>query len=257
MQGKTFCIYENNDKGLKPESITSCGCHIVPIAHPNSSNPDLEFRISFSVAERNLIRNWNKKQMCIYFLCKELSNKFFRIGQDLEKGLCSYFAKTIILWMSEKYSGEFWTENSTLSILEKLLETLRTYLTEKSCPNYFIPGNFMMSTYTDKQIKSLLAKLDDVCQDIFDSVICCNIFSFADNELLTSVYKTITLAGDESNVTEILTSIYLSDFINVCNKQYFQQGGIKRVHLRKYIHCYFQNFMIFCLGKFLVGVPLH
>ena len=254
---KDFCINEKNSEVFKPESVTSCGCHIVPIAHPNSSNPDLEFRMSFSVAERNLIRNWNKTQMCVYFLCKELFNKFFRVGQDLEKGLCSYFAKTIIFWMDERYSKEFWTENSTLHILEKLLEILRAYVTEKSCPNYFVPDNFMMSTYTDKQINSLLAKLDDVCQDIFDSIICCNIFSFADNELLASLYKTITLAGDQSNVTKILTSIYLSDFVNGCNKQYFQLGGIKRVRRCSFIHYYFQKFMIFCLGKFLVGVPLH
>ena len=57
---KNFCINVKNSKVFKPESITSCDCHIVPIAHPNSSNPDLEFRMSFSVAERNLIRNWYK-----------------------------------------------------------------------------------------------------------------------------------------------------------------------------------------------------
>ena len=115
----------------------------------------------------------------------------------------------------------------------------------------------MMRTYTDKQINSLLAKLDDVCQDIFDSIICCNIFSFADNEMLAPLYKTITLAGDQSNVTEILTSIFLSDFINGCNKQYFQLGGIKKVHRCQFIHYYFQKFMIYFLGKFFVGVLLH
>ena len=74
--------------------------------------------------------------------------------------------------MDERYLKDFCTENSTVNILEKLLRILRKYLTDKSCPNYFVPDNLMMRTYTDKEINSLLAKLDDVCQDIFDSIIC-------------------------------------------------------------------------------------
>ena len=52
---KDFCINEKNSKVLKRQSITSCGCHTVPIAHPSKSNSDLEFRMLFSVGERNLI----------------------------------------------------------------------------------------------------------------------------------------------------------------------------------------------------------
>ena len=52
--------------------LKSEGCHLVGVAHANSSNPDLEFRISFSVAEKLLIRTWTTKQMKLYFLCKEL-----------------------------------------------------------------------------------------------------------------------------------------------------------------------------------------
>ena len=254
---REFVVYQNNVKNIKTENITKAGCHIVPIAHPKSSNPDLEFRMSFSVAERFLIQNWNKKQIDIYFLCKELFNKFFSTDHNLEKGLCSYFAKTIIYWMNEQSSIDFWTNNSIISILGQFFDLLRAYIANKSCPNYFIPNNLMMSTYTDKQINSLLTRLDDVCQDIFYYIICCDIFNFADNELLASLYKTITLAGNQSDVTEILTSMYLSDFINRCNKEFLQLGGIKRVNRYKFIHYYYHNFMRFCLGRFLVGVPLH
>ena len=254
---REFVVYQNNVKNIKTENITKAGCHIVPIAHPKSSNPDLEFRMSFSVAERFLIQNWNKKQIDIYFLCKELFNKFFSTDHNLEKGLCSYFAKTLIYWMNEQSSIDFWTNNSIISILGQFFDLLRAYIANKSCPNYFIPNNLMMSTYTDKQINSLLTRLDDVCQDIFYYIICCDIFNFADNELLASLYKTITLAGNQSDVTEILTSMYLSDFINRCNKEFLQLGGIKRVNRYKFIHYYYHNFMRFCLGRFLVGVPLH
>ena len=159
--------------------------------------------------------------------------------------------------MNEQSSVDFWTNNSIITILGQFFDFLRAYIANKSCPNYFIPNNLMRSTYTDKQINSLLTRLDDVCQDIFYYIICCDIFNFADNELLASLYKTITLAGNQSDVTEILTSIYLSDFINRCNKEFLQLGGIKRVNRYKFIHYYYHNFMRFCLGRFLVGVPLH
>ena len=66
-----------------------------------------------------------------------------------------------------------------------------------------------MGTYTDQQVSSLLSKLDDVSTDMFYSIICCKTFiSFVDHRVFASLYETITLAGDQSKVTEILTSIY-------------------------------------------------
>ena len=254
---RDFRIDQNNDKSFRAENIRSSGCHVVPIAHPKSKNPDLEFRMSFSVAERLLIQNWNEKQMEIYFVCKQLFKRYFNACTNLEKGLCSYFAKTIIYWMSEQSTMEFWIDNSTITILRQFFDLLRAYISQKSCPNYFIPNNLMMSTYTDKQINSLLSKLDDVCQDIFYSILCCDLFSFADNELFASLYKVISLLGDQSKINEILSRIYHADFVNECNKQYLILGGIKRVHHYRFMHYYFLEFMRFCLGKFTVGVALH
>ena len=204
---KRIPFLSNNNQNFKAENIIRDGCHIVLVAHPRSKQLNLEFRISFLVAEKYLIQYWNKSQMNIYFLCKELFNKFFITGQDLEKGLCSYFAKTILFWMIERYPKEFWTENSTLTILSQFIDDLRTNVKGKSCPNYFVPNNLMMSNYTDKQVNSLLSKLDDVSTDMFYSIICCDAFSLVDHGMLASLYKTIT-AVDQSNITEIMTSIY-------------------------------------------------
>ena len=75
-----------NYQNFKAENITRGGCHIVAVAHPKSKHPDLEFRISFSAAEKYLLRDW-ENQMKIYFLCKELFKKFFSTDQKIEKGL--------------------------------------------------------------------------------------------------------------------------------------------------------------------------
>lgn len=82
----------------------------------------------------------------------------------------------------------------------------------KSCPNYFEPNNLMMGNYTDKQVNSLLSKLDDVSTDMFYSIICYDAFSLVDLGMLASLYETIT-AVDQSNVTEIIINIYQEQYL--------------------------------------------
>ena len=111
LQEKNFIYINILTKIVKTENIRVDGCHIVPVAHPKSKQPNLQFRNLFSATEKYLIQNWNKNETNIYFLCKKRFNKFFRAGQDLEEGLCSCFAKAILLWTSERYSKEFWEKN--------------------------------------------------------------------------------------------------------------------------------------------------
>ena len=70
----------------------------------------------------------------------------------------------------------------------------------------------MMGNYTDKQVNSLSSKLDDVSTDMFYSIICYDAFSLVDLGMLASLYETIT-AVDQSNVTEIMTSIYQEQYL--------------------------------------------
>ena len=238
--------FQNNDQNFKAEIIRRDGCHIVPVAHPKSKHRNLEFRISFPAAEKYLTQNWNKSQMNIYYLCKELCNKFLKTGQDLEKCFCSYFTKTILFWMVERYSKAFWTENSTLSIVGQFINDLRTNITGKSCPNYFVPNNLMMSTYTDKQVNSLLSRLEDVSTDMFYSIISCDTFISCDLEMLPSLYKTITLAGDQLSVTEILTSVY--------QEQYLHLNVRKKIYRHRFTHLYFLQFISMFWREFLFEV---
>ena len=71
------------------------------------------------------MQNWNKNQMKVYFVRKELFKKFFSTGQEIERNLCSNFARTIFLWMDEKYSKEFWKKNPTLIIICQFIDDLR------------------------------------------------------------------------------------------------------------------------------------
>ena len=87
---KDIFTYESNGKDLKAGSISSCGCHIVPIAHPNSSNPDLEFRISFSVAEncnKTGIETGIRSKLVFTPFVKTFSIRFSVLVKILKKSL--------------------------------------------------------------------------------------------------------------------------------------------------------------------------
>ena len=40
-------------------SIVDFGCHIVPVGHPLSTRKEMEWRISYSIAERTLVWSFN------------------------------------------------------------------------------------------------------------------------------------------------------------------------------------------------------
>ena len=60
------------------EVITNFGCHLVPVGHPLSNQSHLEWRISFSVAERILVWSFNEVQMQCYAVMKLLFKEFIK-----------------------------------------------------------------------------------------------------------------------------------------------------------------------------------
>jgi hypothetical protein len=82
--------------------IVNYGCILVPIGPKEIDNNDLLWRISFSMAEKQLSHSMNYTQILCYALLK-LSLKNIIDRNDKVKGLlCSYFMKTAVFWLSER-----------------------------------------------------------------------------------------------------------------------------------------------------------
>ena len=116
------------------KTIFEFGFHLVPICHPNSNMNNLEWRISFSVAERTLVWSFNHVQiqcyavlkiilkefinpncsppcrvLCSYFIKTFLFNlrkeiRLFGVRQTLEKFWCSYCVDFVIVWECDHWS---------------------------------------------------------------------------------------------------------------------------------------------------------
>ena len=137
------------------ERITGLGCLYVQVGHRKSQDPGKEWRISFSTAEKILIRSWNNTHLNTYIAIKTL------IKKNLSKEpivIPSYFIKTAILWLIERFPDSFWTSEEILTCISAVLWELLFFTITGRCPNYFIPSNNMMDHFTADQLPRLPVK---------------------------------------------------------------------------------------------------
>ena len=85
--------------------IQQAGCHVVGMGHPRSDNKDIEWRWSFSVAEKELIHNIDTSMYGCMYVLKAVSNKHWKgkhnTDQTQSNPFPSYFLKTACLWNCE------------------------------------------------------------------------------------------------------------------------------------------------------------
>ena len=139
------------------KQVVRYGCDFVCVSHKLSPNKDKhnEWRFSFSMAERIIIRNWTDSQRIVYRVLR-LIHKMIEIKWDetKEKVLCTYYFKTLMLWACEERAEEFWSEHSLVDAVRTLLIQMTEWLTLKHCPNYFIPANNMLDHLTDTDLSA-------------------------------------------------------------------------------------------------------
>ncbi|KAK3083011.1 hypothetical protein FSP39_011625 [Pinctada imbricata] len=119
------------------QNILSDGCHVVPVGDPDSLFRDHEWRISFSIAERNLMHSLNHAQFLIYNLLRLCLKRVFNIM--VPEVLCSYFLKTTLFYTVENTSVQLWQVDDIETCFKSCLSVLFDYVNQGNCPNYFIP----------------------------------------------------------------------------------------------------------------------
>lgn len=86
------------------KDITHYGVLFVPVGCKTSTNEDIEWRISFSMAETQLVHSFTHTQILCYAMLKTIVSD---IGKKRHGELiCSYFIKTIMFWISEEHDCE-------------------------------------------------------------------------------------------------------------------------------------------------------
>ena len=144
-------------------TITNFGCHLVAVGHPHSDTKLMEWRISFSVAERTLVWSFNHVQILCYAVMKIILKEFIKVRCNPQNQvLCSYFIKTFLFWKYETTELNFWRENNLRECIMYLLAEFAKCIQEGVLRHYFIPRFNLLSVKLTRAAQTELLQLFDI-----------------------------------------------------------------------------------------------
>lgn len=139
------------------DKVTLCPVHILPITNKASSTPDIEWQISFAVAEKRLIAEevGDTQRQCylvFYMLCLSIM---------AEGVLKVSHIRSIFFYACENLETRMWHKNPAFCVLY-LLDHLIKAVKKKTLPCYFVKTNNMADHLSDLQISQLERRLTNV-----------------------------------------------------------------------------------------------
>ena len=141
-------------------NITNFGCHLVPIGHPLSPRKDMEWRLSFSVAERTLVWTFNHVQIQCYAILKIILKEFVKVKCSPQNYvLCSYFIKTFLFWKYENTETTFWRAENFRGCIIFLLIEFRQCIQEGLLRHYFFPRFNLLSIKLTREAQKELSQI--------------------------------------------------------------------------------------------------
>ncbi|VDH97230.1 Hypothetical predicted protein [Mytilus galloprovincialis] len=140
------------------QCIVKHGVLFVPIGLKGSKQEDLEWRISFSVGEKLLIYSFTHTQLICYALLKIVLKDVINTDMHCKDLLCSYFIKTVILWISEEVSTSIWKPRNLIPCFSACFKRLIYYVKYSLCPHYFIPMNNLFANKITGEAQEILLK---------------------------------------------------------------------------------------------------
>ncbi|VDI81045.1 Hypothetical predicted protein [Mytilus galloprovincialis] len=174
-------------------SVIKKGVLFLPIGCRGSMNQDIEYRISFSMAEKQLIYSFSHTQLLCYALMKIILKDILKKKhKDL---ICFYFIKTILFWLFEESSPCEWHSGNMISCFNSCFKRLIYCVEYKVCLHYSIPeNNLFEERFTEYQHKCLLDSLNDIYNSLWTVVFHTATFQwFREEQIISSLpYLTVS-----------------------------------------------------------------
>ncbi|KAF0298858.1 Protein MB21D2 [Amphibalanus amphitrite] len=146
-------------------SGTEATAHLVATGHASSARRDLEWRLSFSVAEKRLARTLSITQRKAYLLVKLVQKCFLA----RPKVLVTYHLKTLMFWELET-TQHCWSEEHLFGRVLGLLDRIDACLSEHRIPSYFFPENNLISDCSAEDVAAVRRALGLVRGDLLRSL---------------------------------------------------------------------------------------
>ena len=162
----------------------------------------MQWRLSFSVAERTLVWSFNHTQMQCYALMKILLKEYINIRCHPEhKVLCSYFIKTFLFWIFEKTDPHFWRSDNIRECINYLIVEFSQCIREGELKHYFFPRFNLLSIKLTRETQRELLQL-------FKNIIQYDIAIFRECRTLRNVWSELTRAYE--NMNSMITNIKIN-----------------------------------------------
>ncbi|XP_076083949.1 uncharacterized protein LOC143054783 [Mytilus galloprovincialis] len=213
------------------DKIKKYGCLLVPIGPRLVPDCNDLWRMSFSVAEKQLVHSFNFTQLICYCLLKLTLKHIVNKNKHVEGLLCSYFLKTALFWVSEELDIETFQISKLFVCFFHCLDKLISWVKKCYCPNYFIPEHNMFFGKIDlDNNKILINVLDGIKCDGIDGLI---------NNLCPNNTETFPLLVTNSKYSSIrldflfykINALYFMNDISQCLKALmFTESLIKSKH---------------------------
>ena len=156
-------------------NLLSRGCVYVPVGPRNSSDYDMLWRISFALAERQLILRMTYAQVLCYALLKIVLKEYINKNDLTRDLLCSYYMKTCLFWVIEETdnNGKIWSSENLFNCFHLCITKITGWVNDCVCPNYFLPQNNMfIGRIYDGNKSSLLDILHMITDDTRTLLLC-------------------------------------------------------------------------------------
>lgn len=160
------------------EKVVQSGCHIVPTSHCKSSQSDIEWRVSFALAEKTLvIEELADSQRQCFLLFDMLCVHVISEGIITQQHIRSTF-----FYACENLSPTLWHKNPAYCILY-LMDQLIDAVKQKFLPDYFIKKNNLLDHLSDVQSSQLERRFTTIRRRPLEEL-----FSLSENYTILDVF---------------------------------------------------------------------
>ena len=118
------------------DKMANMGCFVVGVGHPTSIERNIEWRLSFSLQEREMMFSMNIVQHKCYIVLKMIKKDL--IEPIVGKSISSYHLKTCMFHTIENTKSNIWKRRNLFQCVLLCLSVLLKWVTKGYCPNYFI-----------------------------------------------------------------------------------------------------------------------
>lgn len=153
-------------------NLLRLGVLLIPEGHPRSPGRDFQWRISFDLQEKMLVRSFSYVQFITYVLLKTyLTYKLSMDTDSVSIDSLPRIIKNVMFWQLDESEWKTWTISNFFRNFVSCYDKLMFFLSSKNVPNFFIPDQNLLTNIDDiSGLNHRLKKWKPSERDMFEVV---------------------------------------------------------------------------------------